>query len=128
MTPTRRDFIWAGLALAAAPIAQVQAKGLAGAACTRVKGEQLHISWTGPAADVRVSNNPEGPFTALLARGARDGWTGDVPVSPRPYFRLNSPAGATEIAERVLPLQGGRRGPGLREYGGGFGARVWGVE
>jgi protein-tyrosine phosphatase len=117
MTTTRRDLIWTGLALAALPAGAGLARtaGPTDADCKRLKDERVQIAWTGPAADVRMADSPDGPFATLLARGAKDSWSGPAPISPRPYFRLNSPSGATETAERLLPLQGGRN---FRDLGG----------
>jgi protein-tyrosine phosphatase len=117
MDTTRRDVIRTGLALAALPSGQALARpaALTDAACSRLKDARVQIAWNGAAADIRVAHSPDGPYATLLARDAKERWTGPVPVSPRPYFRLSSLAGVTETAERLLPLQGGRN---FRDLGG----------
>lgn len=115
MENTRRDFILSAAATAALASSARAATGPFTADVRREKDGQVRISWSGPAADVEVASQPDGPFSKVLAKDARGVWRGAAPVSPRPYFRLEGAGAAAEVAERVLPLQGGRN---FRDLGG----------
>ncbi len=114
MKATRRDFIGGGVALfATATLAHAAAP--AQADCRRLSDGRLELSWSGGAADIRLAERPDGPFATLVAKAAQGRWSGAAPISPRPYFRLVGASGSTEIAERLLPLEGGRN---FRDMGG----------
>lgn len=82
----------------------------------RIDPGKVAIDWpAGGAFEVRMSSQPDAGFTKVLARQARGEWTGEGPVSPRPYYRVSGPGGADEVAERLLPLGGGRN---FRDLGG----------
>jgi len=126
MTITRRDLVATSLALGALPTAAFAA--VTQAECQRLANGELRLSWQGPAVEIRQSEQPDGPFNRVVARRAAGAWTGAAPISPRPYFRLAGRAGATEVAERVLPLEGGRNFRDLGGYRGAEGRMVrWGV-
>lgn len=111
---SRRALLAAGLAVGVAPGVS-QAAGLSNGECRRGADGQISLTWTGPKADVRMATRPEGPFTKVLASGADRSWRGAAPISPRPYFRLTAASGGLDVAERLLPLKGGRN---FRDLGG----------
>jgi protein-tyrosine phosphatase len=111
----RRDVLMMSFAAIALPQTSLAAARLTGATCKRAADGRVTLTWSGPAAGVRMSNNPDGPFAKVLQANAKGQWAGPVPVAPRPYFRLSSQAGNLDVAERLLPLQGGRN---FRDLGG----------
>lgn len=109
----------AGGVVAAAPAA-LAAAPLEGTA-TRTAPAALRLDWsakTQPTA-LYVSSDPDArpAYMRELKSGVRGG-TANVPlaVAPRPYFLLRTADGAqVRVAERLLPLQGGRN---FRDIGG----------
>ena len=84
------------------------------------RGESLRLTWNaaGPTS-VLVSSDPDATRARMriLEAGARGGEAAvSLPVAPRPYFLLATADGAqARIAERLLPLEGGRN---FRDLGG----------
>lgn len=121
----RRAFLGAGLAGGAlAWTGAAWARGRLDASATRLSADSLRLEWTEAAAPVTilVSPDPDAPRRAMRpakagARGGRAEIAG--PVSPRPYFLIEGPGGPTRVAERLLPLKGGRN---FRDLGGYRGA------
>jgi protein-tyrosine phosphatase len=79
----------------------------------------LRLDWTGAGAvSILESADPDAPRSAMrpvkTASGASATLT--APVSPRPYFLVRAVDGRqTRVAERLLPLKGGRN---FRDLGG----------
>lgn len=130
----RRKFLLGGVAVgsaALAPAAFAAAAPLEGNA-TRV-GQAVRLDWNAKAkpTSVYVSSNP-----AASARGLRTlkanvvggVFEAPAPVTPRPYFLLTEKGGRqTRVAERLLPLEGGRNFRDLGGYRGAGGRQVaWG--
>lgn len=122
----RRAFLMtamAGGALAAAPAtiaAPPSGSALLDGRATRVPGKGVRLDWNpkAQATTVYVSSDPDAPraFMRQLKAGAQSGAELPLAVAPRPYFMLAGPDGAqTRVAERLLPLQGGRN---FRDLGG----------
>lgn len=119
----RRTFLASATANGALALADraFAATPLDGAA-TRLPGQAaLRIEWTagvGPAS-IFVSSDPDLPPAATrLLKASAAGGSAEVqaPVSPRPYFLVTAKdGGRTRMAERLLPLQGGRN---FRDLGG----------
>lgn len=82
----------------------------------------------GSAVDVAVATSTN-PARRLVARGDRDGvYAITLPTAPRPYFRLHARGGEVTVAERVLPLEGGRNFRDLGGYRAADGRHVrWGL-
>ncbi|MDR3510607.1 MAG: tyrosine-protein phosphatase [Caulobacteraceae bacterium] len=100
---------------------------------TRVSGGALRLDWTGARTPVSiyVSDDPDAPRWAMRElRSAVRGGGADLAltVSPRPYLLLVARGGAqTRVAERLLPLQGGRNFRDLGGYRAADGRQVrWG--
>lgn len=123
----RRKFLLAavangGLALALSPAAfAASAKGALDGEATRVSGQAVRLTWTPKTqpTSVFVSSDPAAPAKAMrpLKTNLVDGQV-ELPaaVSPRPYFLIADKDGrSTRVAERLLPLQGGRN---FRDLGG----------
>jgi len=118
----RRELTRAALAagaLAAAPGA-FAAPVLEGEV-TRTSASAVRLQWSARAAAVEIlaSSDPDAqaPLMREVLAGARGG-AADLPfaASPRPYFLLNAADGRRlRVAERLLPLQGGRN---FRDVGG----------
>jgi len=87
--------------------------------CRRLKDDELRLDWMtspSPTAVVVLSSfSADGPFSWNRGKVTDGAWQGPGSIRPRPYFRLSTPGGATETAERVLPLAGGRN---FRDLGG----------
>lgn len=115
----RRSVLGLAVAAATLPGAALAGRRLSGGTCQRSLDNQINLTWSGPPVDVRMANGPDGPFATVLATKARTGWRGEIPISPRPYFRLVTEASHLDLAERLLPLQGGRN---FRDLGGYFSA------
>jgi protein-tyrosine phosphatase len=118
----RRKFLLAAVAnggLAVAPKA-FAASPLDGAA-TRVSGQSVRLDWNAKAqpTSVYLASNPSAPIGAMRkVKADVIGGGVEVPaaVTPRPYFLLTEKGGRqTRVAERLLPLQGGRN---FRDLGG----------
>lgn len=81
----------------------------------------LRIAWSGSdePASIFVSNDPAAPRSAarLIKADVRGGAAETAaPVSPRPYFLVATrDGGEVRLAERLLPLEGGRN---FRDLGG----------
>jgi len=130
----RRKFLLAGAATGAAVLAPAAFAAAAPleATATRV-GQAVRLEWTAKArpTSVYVSSNP-----AASARGMKRvkanvvGGAFEAPaaVTPRPYFLLAEKGGRqTRVAERLLPLEGGRNFRDLGGYRGAGGRQVaWG--
>ncbi len=130
----RRKFLLGGVAVgsaALAPAAFAATAPLEGNA-TRV-GQAVRLDWNAKAkpTSVYVSPNPAAstrglrPVKANVVGGAVELPT---PVTPRPYFLLTEKGGRqTRVAERLLPLEGGRNFRDLGGYRGAGGRQVaWG--
>jgi protein-tyrosine phosphatase len=119
----RRTFLLAALvegALAAAPPAAIAQAELDGDA-KRASPRQLRLDWSDKRAPVAiyVSSDPdaEAPLMRELKAAARGG-AAELPlaVAPRPYLLLRAADGReVRVAERLLPLEGGRN---FRDLGG----------
>ncbi|KRA74981.1 hypothetical protein ASD89_09375 [Caulobacter sp. Root656] len=113
----RRLFLTAAGALALAPAAQA-ATGLDAKAARTAPGT-VRLGWTGArAVSVFVSADPGAAKAAMRPLITASGATADLaaPVSPRPYFLVTAADGRqTRVAERLLPLEGGRN---FRDLGG----------
>lgn len=131
----RRKFLLAGVATGAAAVAPAAFAAVAplDGTATRVSPQAVRLEWNGKAkpTSVYVSSNP-----GLSARGMRQaqanvvGGTVELPaaVSPRPYFLLTEKGRRqTRVAERLLPLEGGRNFRDIGGYRGAGGRQVaWG--
>lgn len=118
----RREFLIAAagggvLAVAPAAFAKTAMTGEA----TRTGADAVRLDWTEqkrPVA-VLVSSDADAPRQKMrLLKSGLHGARAELaaPVSPRPYFLLSTPDGAqVRVAERLLPLQGGRN---FRDLGG----------
>lgn len=129
----RRTFLLAAVAngtLAAAPAA-FAASTLEGRA-SRVSGDAVRLDWSGQARPVSIymSADPDAPRRAMreVKAGAVGGAEVPAAVSPRPYFLLETANGErTRVAERLLPLEGGRNFRDLGGYRAADGRQVrWG--
>ncbi|MDR3508911.1 MAG: tyrosine-protein phosphatase [Caulobacteraceae bacterium] len=118
----RRQFLMsataAGAALAAGPAALASAP-LEGQAIRDARG--LRLVWNARTTPISifVSSDPDAqrPFMRTLKTGVRGG-VAEAPLGPwpRPYFLLEAQGGGeVRVAERLLPLQGGRN---FRDLGG----------
>ncbi len=82
---------------------------------------KVRLAWTGGAepASVFLSNDPDAPRAgARLVKADVRGGTAEVtaPITPRPYFLVTTTdGGQVRLAERLLPLEGGRN---FRDIGG----------
>jgi protein-tyrosine phosphatase len=118
----RRELAKAALALGAltAAPAAFAASELDGEA-VRTSADAIRLSWTGGAAPVAIlaSSDPDAqrPLMREVIPAAQGGAAElPFPASPRPYFLLDAGDGRrVRIAERLLPLQGGRN---FRDIGG----------
>jgi protein-tyrosine phosphatase len=126
----RRQFLVATAAFASAPaFARPALNGQA----IRRGPRTVELDWTphaGPAT-VRVSSDPDAAPGAmrLVDTRARAGHVEEpMPVAPRPYFLVStSDAGQVRLAERLLPLEGGRNFRDLGGYRAAGGRQVrWG--
>jgi protein-tyrosine phosphatase len=134
MSMDRRAFILAGIAngaLAVAPAA-LAAPVLEGQA-TRLSDGKVRLDWNARSqpTTVYVSSDPDAPqgfMRALRANVVGGAVALPVASAPRPYFMLATKQGAgTRVAERLLPLQGGRNFRDLGGYRAADGRQVkWG--
>lgn len=130
----RRKFLLASVATGAgalAPAAFAAVAPLDGTA-TRV-GPAVRLDWTAKAkpTSVYVSSNPAASARGMkLVKANVVGGALETPasVTPRPYFLLAEKGGRqTRVAERLLPLEGGRNFRDLGGYRGAGGRQVaWG--
>lgn len=113
----RRHFLTAAGALALAPAAAAAAP--LDAKAERAGPDKVRLDWTGAqAVSVLVSADPDAKKPAMrpLKTVTGDTVAVDAPVSPRPYFLVTAADGRqTRVAERLLPLEGGRN---FRDLGG----------
>jgi protein-tyrosine phosphatase len=118
----RREFLMTALAsggVAAAPGAF--ARALLEGEAIRASTDALSLKWNAPdqPASILVATDPDAPrgYMRQLKAGVRGGKAEfPLPVSPRPYFLVSTADGAqVRLAERLLPLQGGRN---FRDLGG----------
>jgi len=132
----RRHFLVAGAASAAAvalaPAARARGRTLLDGKANRRDAERVELSWASDRpALVRVSADPDAaPATmrTLQAKAKGGGASVKAPVSPRPYFLVTTAdGGQVRLAERLLPLQGGRNFRDLGGYRAADGRQVkWG--
>jgi protein-tyrosine phosphatase len=126
----RRQFL--GVIAAFASLPALARSTLTGEAVRRGP-DAVELDWTphaGPAT-VRVSADPDAAPGAmrLLRAGARGGHLEEpMPISPRPYFLVSTPDDdQVRLAERLLPLKGGRNFRDLGGYRAAGGRQVrWG--
>jgi protein-tyrosine phosphatase len=92
----------------------------------------VRLDWSAKAAPgaIFVSADPDAPRAAMrpLKSEVRGG-AAEVaaPVTPRPYFLVAAPGGQVRVAERLLPLAGGRNFRDLGGYRAADGRQVrWG--
>jgi len=113
----RRQFLTVASALALAPAAA--AAPILDAKAARTASDKIRLDWTGAqAVSVFVSADPDAKKSAMRALATASGASADLaaPVSPRPYFLVTAADGRqTRVAERLLPLEGGRN---FRDVGG----------
>lgn len=113
----RRLFLTAAGALALAPAARAAAA--LDAKAERTAPGTVRLDWTGTqAVAVFVSADPDAKKPAMRPLKTASGASAEVaaPVSPRPYFLVTAADGRqTRVAERLLPLAGGRN---FRDIGG----------
>lgn len=113
----RRLFLTAAGALALAPAAGAATR--LDAKAERTAPGAVRLDWTGAqAVSVLVSADPAAKKGAMRPLKAAAGTSAsvDAPVSPRPYFLVTAGDGRqTRVAERLLPLEGGRN---FRDLGG----------
>ncbi len=121
----------AGGVLALAPPALAKPAALTGEAVRA--GEAMRLSWDakGQPVSVLVSQDPDAPRRAMRPlKAAATGGRAEVaaPVAPRPYYLLVAKDGRqARVAERLLPLQGGRNFRDLGGYRSADGRQVrWG--
>jgi len=113
----RRQFLTIAGALALAPAAS--AATALDAKAERTAPGAVRLDWTGAkAVSVLVSADPAAKKAAMrpLKTAVGTSVSLDAPVSPRPYFLVMAADGRqTRVAERLLPLAGGRN---FRDLGG----------
>jgi protein-tyrosine phosphatase len=114
----RRAFLTAAGVVALVPAAAA-ATAVLEAKAVRTAPGTVRLDWTGAqAVSVLVSENPDAGKPAMrpLATASGTGVDLAAPVSPRPYFLVTAADGRqTRVAERLLPLEGGRN---FRDIGG----------
>jgi protein-tyrosine phosphatase len=118
----RRELTKAAVALgavAAAPAAFAGPAPQLDGEVARTSPEALHLTWTGAPVEVLASSDPDAQRSLMreVLPCSKDGAADlSFPASPRPYFLLDAGDGRqTRVAERLLPLQGGRN---FRDIGG----------
>lgn len=101
-------------------------------AATRISDQAVRLEWedkTRPTT-IYTSADPDAPRAAMrpVRRAVRGGVSeAPGPVSPRPYYLLAGPDGELRVAERLLPLKGGRNFRDLGGYRAADGRQVrWG--
>lgn len=128
----RRVFLGALVASGAVASGAAWSAPIIDATATRIGPDRIRLHWLGARAGVRVlaSTDPDAPEALMraLAGSARGGdMIVPVGVSPRPYFLIAGDDAQTRVAERLLPLQGGRNFRDLGGYRGAEGRQVkWG--
>jgi protein-tyrosine phosphatase len=104
------------------------------ATATRLDAQRVKLTWAAPAgarANVLVSSDPiaaKPAMRALQTRVVASEAIVSAPASPRPYFLVSTGLGRdVRVAERLLPLQGGRNFRDMGGYSGSEGRVVkWG--
>jgi protein-tyrosine phosphatase len=123
----RRSFV-AGLPCAALAVSgggAISAPRLS-ASATRVDTSQIRLNWTGNARSAQVLMSTDAAANPILMTQVQAQALGNsvvvrAPVSPRPYFLIRPRSGGqVRVAERLLPLEGGRN---FRDMGGYQGER-----
>ena len=126
----RRELLL-GATFASSATGRARAAPLEGSA-VRASDRTMRLTWNTKApVSIYVATDPDTPRAEMRRLGsALRG--GEVvvagPISPRPYYLLASPDGAqTRVAERLLPLKGGRNFRDLGGYRAADGRQVrWG--
>lgn len=112
----RRFFLTAASAIALAP---AWGKETLDAQAVRLSPQTVKLDWTPGASPVtvRMSADPDASASAMRLLGTRpEGAAVAGPLMPRPYYLLLARDGSqTRVAERLLPLEGGRN---FRDLGG----------
>lgn len=131
----RREFLMAaagGGVLAFAPAAFAKAAFME-AQASRSGPDAVRLEWSEQKRPVSilVSSDADAPRQKMqVLKTGLSGASAELaaPVSPRPYFLLSTPDGAqVRVAERLLPLQGGRNFRDLGGYRSADGRQVrWG--
>jgi protein-tyrosine phosphatase len=105
----------------------------ASASATRLDAQRIRLNWParGGPASVFMATDPTqfGPLMRPVQTGVRGGQAiVQAPTSPRPYFLVSTGFGRqVRVAERLLPLEGGRNFRDLGGYRGAGGKDVkWG--
>jgi protein-tyrosine phosphatase len=122
---TRRRAITAGAGVIAAlafPTALLaRSVSFEAASCERLPDGRLRVRWTtspsGQPVDVAVANDPRASGGVVLSKANSTGVFEARADSQtrRPYFQLSAAEAKLTVAERVLPLAGGRN---FRDLGG----------
>jgi protein-tyrosine phosphatase len=125
-----------GLALTQPALAQsasAPAIAPAIASATRLDTQRVRLNWparSGPASIFMATDPTQfGPLMRPVQTGVRGGQViVQAPTSPRPYFLVSTGFGRqVRVAERLLPLEGGRNFRDLGGYRGAGGKDVkWG--
>jgi protein-tyrosine phosphatase len=97
----------------------------------RLSETSVRLQWSPPVERMSVfmSNDPGAPTGSLRPLEVSESGTSlDAPVTPRPYFLIQARDGRqARVAERLLPLKGGRNFRDLGGYRAGDGRQVrWG--
>ncbi len=101
--------------------ARVQAASRLNAVATRLDASRVRLTWNASAGTARIltSTTPNAnPFGMKEVAAAAQNGKLEVaaPISPRPYFLIRTRSGGqVYVAERLLPLEGGRN---FRDLGG----------
>lgn len=136
----RRLFLLSALALSACgvrpqPQTQTAAADLGPvmASAERVAADTLRLAWSGMRDPVRIltATAPDAAPAAMQELDAAvlgGAWAGVIAATPRPYFMLvDTDQRMIRVAERLLPLEGGRNFRDLGGYVGAEGKAVrWG--
>jgi len=129
----RREFLIAATATGALALTRAAfASELLDAQATRA-GAAISLAWSAQKqpTSIFVSTDPDATaaYMHALKTGVRGGHAEmPLPISPRPYFLLSTTDGAqVRVAERLLPLQGGKNFRDLGGYRSDDGRQVrWG--
>jgi protein-tyrosine phosphatase len=128
----RRSFLATATALSLSGRAFAAIASLDASASRTPDRSHVRIDWSDKARPVTIfqSSDPDGGAGTARAIKAATAGTAEVEaaISPRPYFRLTTrDGGQTRVAERLLPLEGGRNFRDLGGYRSADGRQVrWG--
>ena len=133
----RRTFLLAAVANGTLAVATTALAGQKSTAArldgqaTRASAQDVRLDWSGKSpVSIYQSANPDAPRQAMsrVKTGATASVELPASVSPRPYFLLETADGRhTRVAERLLPLEGGRNFRDLGGYRSSDGHQVrWG--